>query len=71
MRLVLRTTGMALVATSLTTMVGFAGLVPANHPALSSIGIVSLIGLGCCFVTSVSILPALLQLRESRLQKKA
>ena len=65
MRLVLRTTGMALVATSLTTMVGFAGLVPATHPALSSIGIVSLIGLGCCFVTSVSLLPALLQLRES------
>ena len=69
LRLVLRTTGMALVATSLTTMVGFAGLVPAKHPALSSIGIVSLIGLGCCFVTSVSLLPALLQLRENRAQK--
>ena len=66
LRLVLRTTGMALVATSLTTMVGFAGLVPANHPALSSIGIVSLIGLGCCFVTSVSLLPALLQLFENK-----
>lgn len=66
MRLVLRTTGMALVATSMTTMVGFSGLVPAHHPALSSIGILSLIGLGCCFVTAVTLLPALLQVRENR-----
>ena len=65
-RLVLRTTGMALAATSLTTMLGFACLVPANHPAVSSIGIVSLIGLGCCFVTSVTLLPALLQIREKQ-----
>ncbi|NKB68820.1 MAG: MMPL family transporter [Candidatus Latescibacteria bacterium] len=64
LRLVLRTTGMALFATSLTTMVGFSGLVPANHPALSSIGILCLIGLFCCFVTSVTLLPALLQARE-------
>jgi predicted RND superfamily exporter protein len=64
LRLVLRTTGMALFATSLTTMVGFSGLVPAHHPALSSIGVLSLVGLGCCFITSVTLLPALLQLRE-------
>lgn len=71
LRLVLRTTGIALVATSLTTMVGFAGLVPAHHPALTSIGILSLIGLGCCFVTSVTLLPALLQLREKRNREPA
>ncbi len=64
MRLVLRTTGLALVATTLTTMVGFAGLVPASHPALYWIGIVSLIGLACCFVTAVTLLPALLQIIE-------
>ena len=64
LRLVLRTTGMALVATSLTTMVGFAGLLPAHHPAVYSIGILSLIGLGCCFITSVTLLPALMQWRE-------
>ncbi len=66
LRLVLRTTGVALLATSLTTMVGFSGLIPANHPALPSIGILSLIGLGCCFITAVTLLPALLQLRENR-----
>ena len=64
LRLVLRTTGVALVATTLTTMVGFAGLVPADHPALYWIGTVTLMGLGCCFITSVTLLPALLQLRE-------
>jgi len=64
LRLVLRTTGLALVATTLTTMVGFAGLVPASHPALYWIGIVSLIGLACCFVTAVTLLPALLQIIE-------
>ena len=71
LRLVLRTTGMALFATSLTTMVAFSGLVPANHPALSSIGILSLIGLFCCFVTSVTLLPALLQAREKKAARQA
>ena len=66
LKLVLRTTGVALLATSLTTMVGFSGLIPANHPALPSIGILSLIGLGCCFVTAITLLPALLQIRENR-----
>ncbi len=71
LRLVLRTTGIALLATSLTTMVGFSGLVPAHHPALTSIGILSLIGLGCCLITSVTILPALLQIRENWKEKNA
>ena len=66
LRLVLRTTGVALLATSLTTMVGFSGLVPAIHPALTSIGVLSLVGLGSCFITSVTLLPALLQIRERR-----
>ena len=69
LRLVLRTTGVALLATSLTTMVGFSGLVPAIHPALTSIGVLSLVGLGSCFITSVTLLPALLQLRERRTEK--
>jgi predicted RND superfamily exporter protein len=66
MRLVLRTTGMALVATSMTNMVGFAGCLSAHHPALTSISTLALIGMSCCFVTSVTLLPALLQLGERR-----
>ena len=70
LRLVLRTTGLALLATSLTTMVGFSGLVPAIHPALTSIGVLSLVGLGPCFITSVTLLPALPQIRERRTEKR-
>ena len=70
LRLVLRTTGLALLGTSLTTMVGFSGLVPAIHPALTSIGVLSLVGLGSCFITSVTLLPALLQIRERRAEKR-
>ena len=70
LRLVLRTTGIALLATSLTTMVGFSGLIPANHPALVSIGTLSLIGLGCCFVTAVTLLPAILQLGEKKFRRE-
>ena len=66
LRLVLRTTGMALVATSMTNMVGFAGCLSAHHPALTSISILALIGMSCCFVTSITLLPALLQLGERR-----
>ena len=66
MRLVLRTTGVALVATSLTNMVGFAGCLSAHHPALISISTLALIGMSCCFVTSVTLLPALLQWGEGR-----
>jgi predicted RND superfamily exporter protein len=71
MRLVLRTTGMALVATSMTNMVGFAGCLSAHHPALTAISTLALIGMSCCFVTSVTLLPALLQLRERRAPEPA
>ena len=71
LRLVLRTTGIALLATSLTTMVGFSGLIPANHPALVSIGTLSLIGLGCCFVTAVTLLPAILQIGENNRRRES
>lgn len=69
MRLVLRTTGVALVATSMTNMVGFAGCLSAHHPALTSISTLALIGMSCCFVTSVTLLPALLQWGEGRRQR--
>jgi predicted RND superfamily exporter protein len=64
LRLVLRTTGMTLGATSLSNMVGFLGCLSANHPALTSISVVALIGMGCCLATTLTLLPALLQLRE-------
>lgn len=64
MRLVLRNTGMTLGATSVANMVGFLGCLSANHPALTSISTMALIGMSCCLVTSLTLLPALLQARE-------
>ena len=66
LRRVLRTTGKALSATSLTTMAGFSGLVIVRHPGLNSMGLVALVGLANCFLAAVVLLPALLQILESR-----
>ena len=66
LRLVLRSTGGAMFVSMLTTMVGFLGLKLATHPGLNSIGMLALIGLVASFVTAVVVLPAILQVLESR-----
>jgi predicted RND superfamily exporter protein len=62
--LVLGTTGKSVAATTLTTMAGFSGLVLVRHPGLNSMGLLALIGLACCFIAAVALLPAILQARE-------
>ncbi|MEW6751439.1 MAG: MMPL family transporter [Candidatus Latescibacterota bacterium] len=69
--LVLLRTGGAMLMCVLTTMVGFAGLIMAQHPGLNSIGILAQIGLGASFVAAVTVLPALLQVLEGRAQRRA
>ena len=64
--LVLRSTGGAMFASMLTTMVGFLGLRMATHPGLNSIGVLALIGLATSFVAAVVGLPAILQALEQR-----
>lgn len=66
---VLRRTGMAITMTTLTTLVGYSGLIFASHPGLKSIGRLSVIGIGTTFVTAVVLLPAVLQLLENRRAK--
>lgn len=63
---VLKTTGVAILMTTLTTMVGYSGLVVAHHPGLNSIGELALIGLGLTFLTAILVLPAALQFLENR-----
>jgi len=53
-------TASAVLITSLTTMVGFGSLMIANHRGLQSLGRVLTIGVSCCLVTSLVMLPALL-----------
>ena len=50
-----------MLASMLTTMVGFLGLTLATHPGLNSIGKLALIGLFTCFLAAVVVLPALLE----------
>ncbi|RMD93271.1 MAG: hypothetical protein D6814_15870 [Calditrichaeota bacterium] len=63
---VLKNTGMAILMTTLTTIVGYSGLIMASHPGLNSIGDLAVIGLISTFVAALVVLPALLQFLETR-----
>lgn len=52
----------------LTTIVGYAGLTLAHHQGLRSIGHVAVLGVLCCWVTAVFLLPGLLRLRQQRIR---
>jgi predicted RND superfamily exporter protein len=63
---VFTSTGKAVMLTSLTTMLAFGSLVFATYRGLGSMGIALFIGVGTCFLTSITILPALLGLLEKK-----
>ena len=60
MDVVLRHTARAILIASLTTMIGFGSLALASHRGLASLGLVLLLGVGSCLVTSVVVLPNIL-----------
>jgi hopanoid biosynthesis associated RND transporter like protein HpnN len=53
-------TASSVLITSLTTMVGFGSLMIASHRGLQSLGRVLTVGVSCCLITSLVMLPALL-----------
>ncbi|MDR2754271.1 MAG: MMPL family transporter [Planctomycetaceae bacterium] len=55
-------TATSILITSLTTMVGFGSMMIASHRGLQSLGRVLVIGVTCCLITSIIILPILLSL---------
>ena len=57
---VFKSTGKAVMLTSITTMLAFGSLKFATYRGLGSLGIALFIGVGACFLTSIIILPALL-----------
>lgn len=63
---VLMSTGQHISMGSLTTMLGFAGLLFTDHPGLQSIGIIAVLGIGMTLLTALILLPALVQYLESR-----
>ncbi len=64
--LALRTTGRAMAMCSLTTMLGFGSLVTARYQALSTMGWVTIFGMGFCSIASLTLLPAILILWKRR-----
>ena len=61
-----RSTGQAVVLSSLTTMIGFGSLMVADHQGIFSLGLLLTLGVGSCLVASITVLPALLKLATSR-----
>ena len=55
-----RTTGKALVLTTLTTTAGFGSLAFAGHPGLKSMGLLAILGCACCLVAALVTLPSIL-----------
>lgn len=54
--------GQAILFTTITSCASFAVLLCTDHPGMESLGLVLLIGLPCCFIASITIVPALHQL---------
>jgi hypothetical protein len=60
--IVLRSTGKAVLLTSLTTMVGFGSLMTASYRGWVGFGILLVTGVGACFVTTVLFIPSIIGL---------
>jgi len=63
---VLRSTGEHVTMGSLTTMIGFGGLLLSFHPGLHSIGVLAVVGIGTTLLSAIVFLPALFQWLEDR-----
>ncbi len=62
------TTGKAILASSLTTLVGWGSLYIATHPGIESMGLMSIVGLSIILISSLAVMPSLLQLiKEEKL----
>ena len=68
---VLRSTGKAILLTSLTTMAGFGSLSLASYRGWASLGILLAVGVGACFLTTVLFLPAIIGLTQKGRQTHA
>jgi predicted RND superfamily exporter protein len=68
--LALRTTGRAMAMCSLTTMLGFGSLATARYQALSTMGWVTILGMGFCLIAALCFLPTLLILWEQRRRER-
>lgn len=63
---VLSSTGQHITMGSVTTMLGFAGLLFTSHPGLQSLGVMAVLGIGMTLLTAVLVLPAMIQWLEDK-----
>ena len=63
---VVRSTGSAVLLTSITTSIGFGSLLYANHYGLNSLGLLSVIGIATALLTTLIVLPAAMHWRDMR-----
>ncbi|MEE9273560.1 MAG: MMPL family transporter [Robiginitomaculum sp.] len=67
---IMNNTGRAAVLTTLTTMLGFGGMVTASMGGLRSMGILAIIGFVACLVITWTLLPALLEAYRSWIRRR-
>jgi hopanoid biosynthesis associated RND transporter like protein HpnN len=62
-----RTMGQGICVKALTTIIGFGTLMISQHRGLASLGFILTLGVGCCMLTALVCLPAVLRLWSLRL----
>jgi hypothetical protein len=67
---VLRTTGLSVVASSVTTLAGFIGLVFVSHKGVNTIGGMACAGIFASLITAVFLLPGLIVMLEGSGKKR-
>lgn len=65
----LRTVGLPVAASTITTLAGWAGLLWAGHKGLKSMGILACVGMTATLLVSFTVMPAMLQIFHDRRQK--
>jgi predicted RND superfamily exporter protein len=66
--LLTKSTGKAVVISGLTTIAGFVSLALGNHQGIQSLGLVMSIGVACCMLAALTVMPALLMFKSSKLK---
>ena len=61
-----KSTGRAVLLSSLTTIIGFGSMMVADHYGVFSLGLVLSLGVLCCLIASITFLPALLKLSAAK-----
>ena len=61
-----KSTGRAVMLSALTSVIAFGSLLTGAHRGISSLGLVMVIGVGACLISSLTLLPALLEISRRK-----